>query len=81
MGAAFSWNLFELPLGSRRPPEVVQSTDDLEHRHQSHPAGVFAQACMRSKTIVNVGIKVSGDVDFVRIRKDCGVTICLHLNG
>jgi len=80
VGAAFSGNLFELPLGSRRSPEVVQSTDDLEHRHQSHPTGVFAQACMRSKTIVDVGVQVSGDVDFIWIRKDCGVTVCLHLN-
>ena len=49
-----SWNLLHRALRTRRTPEVLQPSDDFEHRCQGHAACILPQTPMWTHTVVDV---------------------------
>lgn len=75
------WDLLELTLGAGCASDVLEASDNLEHRRQGHLAGVPTKASVRTNTIVNVDVHRPVEADLVRLREVLGFAISAHLKA
>lgn len=70
-----SRNLLQLPLRSRRPPQILQSTHNPQHSRQSNPTRLPAKTGMRSQSVVDISIHGPVDPDSIRLGEELGFAI------
>lgn len=79
--AARSRNFLQLALSTRRPAQVIQPPDDLEHRGECDLADPISQALVWPITKVYVQVEVAIKLDFVRFGESGRVFGCCYLFG
>ena len=70
-----SLDLLQLPLWSRRPPQVVESTHDPQHGRQSNFTRLPTEAGVRACSVMNVTIYGPVDPNGIRLGKNFGFTV------
>ena len=70
-----SLDLLQLPLWSRRPPQIVESTHDPQHRRQSNFTRLPTETGMRSHSVMDVTIYGPVDFDGIRLGKVFGFAV------
>ena len=68
-------NLLQLPLRSRRPPQVIKSAHNPQHSRQSSPTRLPAKTRMRSQPVMDVSIQGPVDADGIRLREEFGFAV------
>ncbi len=81
VGTVRTRNLLQLSLRTWSPPQVLQLPNGPEHRRQPDLTGLFAQTSMWTKTVENITIQRSSNVDLVRIGKVLSLTAGAHKAG
>lgn len=79
--AARTGNFLQLTLSARRPAQVIQLPDDLEHRGECDSANPRSQALVWSITKVYVQVGVAIKPDLVRFGENSRVFGCCSLLG
>ncbi len=74
-----SWNLLELTLGTGCTPDVVEPSNNLEHRCQCHLAGIPTKTSMWTNSVVNIDIHGPVQAYRVRLREVLGLAISANL--
>ena len=70
-----SLDLFQLPLWSRRPPQIVESTHDSQHGRQSNLTRLPTETGMRSRSVMNIIIHGPVDPDGIRLGEVIGFAV------
>ena len=73
-----SFDLLQLPLWSRRPPQIVKSTHDPQHGCQSNFTRLPTETGMRSRSVMDVTVYGPVDFDGVRLGKVFGFAVRSH---